>query len=184
MRDSLDTSANRTFECVVGTLSDTVHPLKSYAIPSSWKTFVEAKITRKGNTITWQLDEINGKHSWHWSTTMAELGAMEITGVTIWPQKYSNNADLDIELTDTKFTWENETTVTDIPNLFADGDVVTIDTQNKKILVNGVEDRGLQEIGNHWDDFYLTPGNNTITVDGSSWATQPTITVNYQEAYV
>ncbi|WP_203628317.1 distal tail protein Dit [Lacticaseibacillus mingshuiensis] len=184
LRDSGDKSASRNFDCVVGTLSSTVHSLKSYVIPASWKTFLEAKITRKGNTVTWQLAEINGKHSWHWSTTMAELGAMEITGVTIWPQKYSNAVDLDIELTDSKFVWQNETTVTDIPNLFADGDVVTIDTQSKKILVNGVEDRGLQEIGNHWDDFFLTPGNNTITVDGSSWATQPRVDIYYQEAYV
>lgn len=185
IRDSITTSINRTFECIVGTLSATVKVLKSYTIPKTWGSFLEVKITRSGNTITWQVSEVGSiSRSWRWSTTMTTLGAMEITGMTAWMQKYSNNTALDIDLTDTQFTWQNETVVTDIPNLFADGDMVTIDTNNKVILVNGVEDRSLQEIGNHWDDFYLTPGANTITVDGSSWATQPAVTIYYQEAYV
>ncbi|MFT8969873.1 MAG: phage tail protein, partial [Lacticaseibacillus paracasei] len=55
---------------------------------------------------------------------------------------------------------------------------------NRRVLVNGAEDRTLQTIGNDWGGFKIQPGNNTIELLTSSWAKQCKAEVSWQEAFV
>lgn len=73
----------------------------------------------------------------------------------------------------------------DIANTFSDGDLLTFDTAEASINVNGTERMDIGAIGNQWDAFTLTPGENALAVDYSPWVTEkPDIRLKYREAYL
>lgn len=118
-------------------------------------------------------------------STLSSAAVWPITGITTqWRRWPGPDAPCTMDLADTRFTWVNVDYLQDIPNRFSDGDVVTVDVANKRILVNGVEDMTLHTIGNMWDGFKLKPGANTIQVIASSWCATPLdVNVSYREAW-
>lgn len=77
----------------------------------------------------------------------------------------------------------------DIANIFAPGDVLTVNTQDAGVYLDDgsatVPAAYLGALGNDWEDFYLVPGSNTIAVDYSSFtSTSPTFKMKYRERYL
>lgn len=69
-------------------------------------------------------------------------------------------------------------------NTFAAGDVVVADCASATITVNGVIRDNLGAVGNAWESFLLTPGENLIGALSSSWAQRPDITLAAREVWL
>ena len=69
-------------------------------------------------------------------------------------------------------------------NTFAAGDVVEADCASATITVNGVIRDDLGAVGNAWESFLLTPGENIIGVLSSSWAQNPDVTLAVREVWL
>lgn len=82
--------------------------------------------------------------------------------------------------------WEHNVNAwEDVPNKFANGDVIEADCSEAKISVNDVITDKLGALGNDWEDFVLSPGPNQIKCLWSSWAsTKPEFKIKYRNVYI
>ncbi|MCB5816272.1 phage tail family protein, partial [Lacticaseibacillus paracasei] len=131
-----------------------------------------AVITKMGDQLTFRLDRIDLGDGGIETRTVSGFSSVPIDGWTAWFPGFSDQRGWSINWQDSYFEWINVDYWDDIPNRFKDGDVVQIDVANRRVLVNGAEDRTLQTIGNDWGGFKIQPGNNTIELLTSSWAKQ------------
>lgn len=143
-----------------------------------------AVITKMGDQLTFRLDRIDLGDGGIETRTVSGLSSVPIDGWTAWFPGFSDQRGWSINWQDSYFDWINVDYWDDIPNRFKDGDVVQIDVANRRVLVNGAEDRTLQTIGNDWGGFKIQPGNNTIELLTSSWAKQCKAEVSWQEAWL
>nr|WP_237738568.1 distal tail protein Dit [Lacticaseibacillus paracasei] len=143
-----------------------------------------AVITKMGNKLTFRLDRLDLGDGGIKPVDIGGFPAMPIDGWTAWFPGFSDQRGWSINWQDSYFEWINVDYWDDIPNRFKDGDVVQIDVANRRVLVNGFEDRTLQTIGNDWGGFKIQPGNNTIELLTSSWAKQCKAEVSWQEAWL
>ena len=77
----------------------------------------------------------------------------------------------------------------DVPNTFMPGDVLTVNTADAGVYLDDgsatISAQNLGALGNDWEDFYLTPGANTIGCDYSDFTTTPPVfTLKYRERYI
>ncbi|RND62582.1 hypothetical protein FAM18123_01092 [Lacticaseibacillus paracasei] len=143
-----------------------------------------AVITKMGNQLTFRLDRIDLGDGGIETRTVSGFSKVPIDGWTAWFPGFSDQRGWSINWQDSYFEWINVDYWDDIPNRFKDGDVVQIDVANRRVLVNGAEDRTLQTIGNDWGGFKIQPGNNTIELLTSSWAKQCKAELSWQEAWL
>ncbi|WP_270472492.1 distal tail protein Dit [Lacticaseibacillus paracasei] len=143
-----------------------------------------AVITKMGDQLTFRLDRIDLGDGGIETRTVSGFSKVPIDGWTAWFPGFSDQRGWSINWQDSYFEWINVDYWDDIPNRFKDGDVVKIDVANRRVLVNGAEDRTLQTIGNDWGGFKIQPGNNTIELLTSSWAKQCKAEVSWQEAWL
>ena len=143
-----------------------------------------AVITKMGDQLTFRLDRIDLGDGGIETRTVSGFSSVPIDGWTAWFPGFSDQRGWSINWQDSYFEWINVDYWDDIPNRFKDGDVVKIDVANRRVLVNGAEDRTLQTIGNDWGGFKIQPGNNTIKLLTSSWAKQCKAEVSWQEAWL
>ena len=143
-----------------------------------------AVITKMGDQLTFRLDRLDLGDGGIETRTISGFSSVPIDGWTAWFPGFSDQRGWSINWQDSYFEWINVDYWDDIPNRFKDGDVVQIDVANRRVLVNGAEDRTLQTIGNDWGGFKIQPGNNTIELLTSSWAKQCKAEVSWQEAFV
>ena len=143
-----------------------------------------AVITKMGNKLTFRLDRLDLGDGGIKPVDIGGFPAMPIDGWTAWFPGFSDQRGWSINWQDSYFEWINVDYWDDIPNRFKDGDVVKIDVSNRRVLVNGFEDRTLQTIGNDWGGFKIHPGDNTIRLLTSNWAKQCKAEVSWQEAWL
>ena len=143
-----------------------------------------AVITKMGDQLAFRLDRIDLGDGGIETRTVSGFSSVPIDGWTAWFPGFSDQRGWSINWQDSYFEWINVDYWDDIPNRFKDGDVVQIDVANRRVLVNGAEDRTLQTIGNDWGGFKIHPGNNTIELLTSSWAKQCKAEVSWQEAWL
>ncbi|XOV21675.1 phage tail family protein [Lacticaseibacillus paracasei] len=143
-----------------------------------------AVITKMGNKLTFRLDRLDLGDGGIEPVDIGGFPAMPIDGWTAWFPGFSDQRGWSINWQDSYFEWINVDYWDDIPNRFKDGDIVKIDVANRRVLVNGFEDRTLQTIGNNWGGFKIHPGNNTIRLLTSNWAKQCKAEVSWQEAWL
>ncbi len=143
-----------------------------------------AVITKMGNKLTFRLDRLDLGDGGIKPVDIGGFPAMPIDGWTAWFPGFSNQRGWSINWQDSYFEWINVDYWDDIPNRFKDGDVVKIDVANRRVLVNGFEDRTLQTIGNDWGGFKIHPSDNTIHLLTSNWAKQCKAEVSWQEAWL
>ncbi|WP_128518561.1 distal tail protein Dit [Lacticaseibacillus paracasei] len=143
-----------------------------------------AVITKMGNKLTFRLDRLDLGDGGIEPVDIGGFPAMPIDGWTAWFPGFSNQRGWSINWQDSYFEWINVDYWDDIPNRFKDGDVVKIDVANRRVLVNGFEDRTLQTIGNDWGGFKIHPSDNTIHLLTSNWAKQCKAEVSWQEAWL
>lgn len=70
----------------------------------------------------------------------------------------------------------------DIPNYFANGDVVEIDGASGEVRINDVFDMDVTDIGSQ--PLILEPGQHSLGIAISSFATMPNVTITYQERWI
>ena len=143
-----------------------------------------AVITKMGDQLTFRLDRIDLGDGGIETRTVSGFSKVPIDGWTAWFPGFSDQRGWSINWQDSYFEWINVDYWDDIPNRFKDGDVVKIDVANRRVLVNGFEDRTLQTIGNDWGGFKIHPGDNTIRLLTSHWAKQCKAEVSWQEAWL
>ncbi|MGO3095678.1 MAG: distal tail protein Dit [Lacticaseibacillus paracasei] len=143
-----------------------------------------AVITKMGDQLTFRLDRIDLGGGAIETRTVSGFSSVPIDGWTAWFPGFSDQRGWSINWQDSYFDWINVDYWDDIPNRFKDGDVVQIDVANRRVLVNGAEDRTLQTIGNDWGGFKIQPGNNTIRLLTSNWAKQCEAEIAWQEAWL
>jgi predicted phage tail component-like protein len=143
-----------------------------------------AVITKMGDELTFRLDRLDLGDGGIETRKISGFSSVPIDGWTAWFPGFSDQRGWSINWQDSYFDWINVDYWDDIPNRFKDGDIVQIDVANRRVLVNGAEDRTLQTIGNDWGGFKIQPGNNTIELLTSSWAKQCKAEVSWQEAFV
>lgn len=143
-----------------------------------------AVITKMGNKLTFRLDRLDLGDGGIEPVDIGGFPAMPIDGWTAWFPGFSDQRGWSINWQDSYFEWINVDYWDDIPNRFKDGDVVKIDVSNRRVLVNGFEDRTLQTIGNDWGGFKIHPGDNTIRLLTSNWAKQCKAEVSWLEAWL
>ena len=143
-----------------------------------------AVITKMGDQLTFRLDRIDLGDGGIETRTVSGFSKVPIDGWTAWFPGFSDQRGWSINWQDSYFEWINVDYWDDIPNRFKDGDVVQIDVANRRVLVNGAEDRTLQTIGNDWGSFKIHPGDNAIRLLTSHWAKQCKAEVSWQEAWL
>lgn len=102
--------------------------------------------------------------------TCPEAFGLPVTEVSCWFQRFQTTNHVGMNWWDSKFTWINTPTTTNIPNLFNDGDLLEIDPSVPSVSLNGDIVTDLHALGNEWDKFAIEPGNETIQLVSSSWA--------------
>ena len=143
-----------------------------------------AVITKMGDQLTFRLDRLDLGDGGIETRTISGFSSVPIDGWTAWFPGFSDQRGWSINWQDSYFDWINVDYWDDIPNRFKDGDVVKIDVANRRVLVNGFEDRTLQTIGNDWGGFKIHPGDNTIRLLTSNWAKQCEAEIAWQEAWL
>lgn len=69
-------------------------------------------------------------------------------------------------------------------NTFQTGDIITAQCEDAKIFVNNRESETLGALGNTWESFYLSPGENTIGVLTSDWSGIPEAQLLVREVWL
>lgn len=77
----------------------------------------------------------------------------------------------------------------DVPNIFMPGQTLTVNTQDAGVYLDDgsatIQATYLGALGNDWEDFYLSPGSNTIACDYSDFTTTPpNFTLKYRERFI
>lgn len=72
----------------------------------------------------------------------------------------------------------------DVPNKFANGDMLMVDCRTGDVTLKGLPQYGLGALGNDWEKFNLKPGVNQIKCVYSEWATKPDLKIKYREAFL
>lgn len=119
-----------------------------------------------------------------YNTTSPIFADVGIDSQVTWCQRMGNEPVSQMQWTDSKFTWINEDTMTNVPNLFEDGDLVEIDTAARKVYINRVENFQIQAIGNMWERFAVEPGTTTMLPVASTWADMYECQIELREAYL
>lgn len=70
----------------------------------------------------------------------------------------------------------------DIPNYFANGDVVEIDGKTGDVFINNIYNMDMADIGSQ--PLILEPGQHSLGIAISSFATMPNVTITYQERWI
>lgn len=191
LRESTNSSDQLIWECWIK--HQQVH---AETLPKSVfrnNSHIQTQISRLGSSIQFSVGRVVGYNSDNtttvtqprvFNTTRYDLADLAIDGWSAWFERWQNQHHVIKSLADVRFDWINVNYWIDEPNRWSKGDIVTIDTVNKQVLTNGVPDLTLQTVGNHWDDFYLAPGDNNIQIGYSSWANAPQVEINWEEAYV
>jgi predicted phage tail component-like protein len=154
--------------------------------------FFDIQMGRIGSQLLFQIAKISSLNgdvpSYASKVTMtptfSKFADVPITSITAWFSRFGNHEESEMAWTDSKFIWTDIAYWNDLANTFSSGDVVTIDTENRGVALNGVNVSGLQSIDNDWGKFGLLPGTNHISVYYSSFSKTPTVTATIREAFL
>ena len=142
-------------------------------------TGARVEIKKFGPTVTFNF----GGQTYEFAD--AEIANAEATEVSIFFVSTKGYAPIDTNgVYSVRFTSHSVDSYEDVPNKFAAGDVVTAECRSADITVNGLSQQGLGALGNDWEDFYLTPGENTVKCICSSWAAKPDYEIRYREVWL
>lgn len=134
-------------------------------------------------TITYTIDDDDNLSA----TDTANENA-KASGFTLWEgtfgNTYPNPGSCDLTFFDFWITKHNVDKYTDVPNTFADGDLVTVTGDNGKVVttVNGDKRLSLQDIGSQ--PLLAYPGVNNINVGYSSFANRPDLKAYIRKRYL
>ena len=138
------------------------------------------RIRKNGDTFTFMATGVST-----FETKVAGTEDIEVTEISVFFDKTNSlTAMTQCAVNNITFTSYSVSKWDDVPNKFADGDVITCDCASGQIAVNDEILYGLGMITNDWEDFFLKPGLNTIKCYYSDFATAPTFKMKYRKAYL
>lgn len=167
-----------------------------YSVPKAkfkagWR---EINMERTNTAITWRLCSIKQLNSYDNVVAANEYKRVlnlppDSTPIPlgrfgVWMAQFSNNPIVPMSITDAKMRWRNTPYYTDIANYYKDGDLVEINTKERKIYINGVVEERLNVVGNEWEAFRAELGDTFVKPIYSTWAQKPEVTCEIQETYL
>lgn len=139
-------------------------------------------ITKSGNKVSFNLGGLK------YSFTDDGIADLVVTKFTIALGQYKSKPVLPwLGVYSTKFVKNNCDTWGDIPNKFSANDVLTVNCRKGEVLLNDAPAPELGALGNDWEEFYLSPGNNRIGTSYSDWVPDrcaPTFKLRYREVFL
>lgn len=149
-----------------------------------WSEIGESSMSKVGDTIKFNCGGVSRQYN---VPGVGDLLANEITFHFLQYKSkgiLENNCVYNCKLQRTSFDQYE-----DIKNIFAPGDVLTVNTQDAGVYLDEgsatIPATYLGALGNDWEDFYLTPGTNIIGTDYSDFtASAPTFTIKYRERFI
>lgn len=154
--------------------------------------FMEVQMGRIGANLLFQIakiSELKGDVPVYasklaFTPTYPDFAAVPISNMTTWFARFGATNASKLTWTDAKFEWTNISFWNDMANQYSAGDVLTVDTANRNVALNGVLTGGLQRLGNDWSKFKLQPGSNKLLMVTSSFAQTPEVRISYKEAWL
>lgn len=141
-------------------------------------------IKKVGSTITFSVAGTTKSYS---DSSISDLIVNE---VTMFFGKWKSSAVINANyITNCKLQRHAYSSKGDIENTFQPGDVLTVKTEDASVYLDSGEAQDpapyLGALGNDWEDFVLTPGNNEIEIDYSDFATTaPEFELRYRERFL
>lgn len=151
--------------------------------------FYESEITREGDTLFFKVSNIDvmvgnvmtKTAEQLFKFTSDEIIGKPVTSITGAIARFSDKEATNMTFSDDTFTWIKVDKINDIPNLFANDDILYVDNRKALIAINGVPNINIGVIGN--DFFPLKSGENEINTLWSDWAVKPEIKMLYRERW-
>lgn len=141
-------------------------------------------ISKYGSKFTFTVGNVS-KGGYVFNFDLADLKTTEVTKIVHITGAWAGTANTMVNcLRAVSFTKQGVDTVVAAPTLFLAGDVLTADTATGLFYINGEEKMNLDTVGNQWEDFFLSFGNNEITIVQSDFASIPEVTVKYRERWL
>lgn len=158
------------------------------------RTFWEVNMERRYGHFWFRIAEIrqltDDKVNKTWASytyqyNITEPDTTNVTALGFWLSRYGTSKVIKkMDVTDAKFTWCKSPYWTNVDNIFKENDLVTIDVDQRKLYVNGVENLELNTLGNAWEEFYMPLGDTYIQPVTSDFAMLPEINVTLQRRYL
>ncbi|MBR0380817.1 MAG: phage tail family protein [Eubacterium sp.] len=143
---------------------------------------LSSMITKSGGTVSFNIAGLKK------SFTDDNIASTLVHEITVGFYNYGTAAGLyNNGCHSIKFTKDACDTVVDIPNKFSAGDEVSADCREGQIFLNGKPVPEFGALGNDWETFVLTPGENQIGVAWSDWVEtecEPSCSVTYREVFL
>ena len=118
------------------------------------------------------------------NVSLPGIESTEVTQVELVMARYATHAAIDIHVQTFRLVKYEVDEWRDLPNLFADGDEVTVNCGEYGIEVNGVSRPDIGNINNDFDGMAIVPGLNTIHCSTNNWVqTAPSYSVTYREVF-
>lgn len=189
-------NTSRAELCVMGEILKTVtfdsaycNPITGY--PPSWSGYenLPGKQTNQGAGRS-SIQKFGPTVRFSLAGTVYEfevpsVANLEAKEVSVWFEQNGTDSPVGANVLRTlSFASHSVENWEDIPNKFRSGDVITADTRDAVIRLNGVTEHGLGALGNDWEDFRLLPGSNSISCMYSDFAESPAFTLRYRKAYL
>lgn len=139
-------------------------------------------VEKYGSTVSFAVG------SYKRNFTDSSIADIVATQVTFSFEKYSDLEALAYNgLYTAKFVKHNCSDFKDVPNKFSANDVLIADCKNAEITLNGVSRPDLGALGNNWEEFYLKPGINQLSISYSEWVDAdyaPEFRIRYREVFL
>lgn len=139
---------------------------------NAWRNFTGImRLTRTGQEWTIYVaivDAETGKHHTRYYYTYSDREvsfARNLSQIQIHIGAYGTNATNPMDIRDIKIYRINQVTATEIPYIAHAGDVITVDTTQNLIAINGEERNDLKDFGGTYFD--LQKGSTTLAVEPS-----------------
>jgi len=140
-------------------------------------------IERNGNNFHFTLNNTSTKSPWAMDYYDETMGKVKAAGVNYWCAKAGTMKGLDLELFGI-YVQETVSGWNDVRNMFMEGDLINIDCDDRVIrpyLNNGLV-LGIMDIGSR--PIIAPPGDSTVTVVASTFASPLKVTARIRERYL
>ncbi len=187
-RDSTTTSDNILMEIIYQGKVVYTYTLDKKKFANGWR---EINLERLSDKLVWRLcsiknlnknDNVNIKDEYKY--IINEKNTQNIYEFGTWFQRWRSNQHILMDITDAKMRWKDTPYLQDVKNVFQNGDLVTIDTATRTLLVNGTVNGQLNTLGNDWEKFVLPVGETIIKPVFSDFALNPEVSVSVNERYL
>lgn len=137
-----------------------------------------ASVEKIGNQIT-----IRFSYAGIQKTFLLDNPSVELRKITWYGAAYKTNPNIRNNLIRAlNVKKHNVDKYEDIPNYFSNGDKIEISGDNGEVYINGIKDWDTADIGSQ--PLLLPPGQHTMGIITSSFASVPDIEVTYQERWI